>query len=152
MGRREGPPPGIRSTLRFVPPPVGRVRLWHPFFPAFAWGSYGFDAFWPWSGGPLPFEDAPDAQGWPTGGLQLDIQPWRAQAYVDGWYAGVVGDFTGYYHHLDLPAGPHRLEILAPDYQPLVIDVMVSPGQTTTYRGTLTFAPGSNQGVSDSWP
>jgi hypothetical protein len=74
----------------------------------------------------------------PIGGLQLDVQPWRARVYVEGTYAGLVGEFTGYYHHLDLPAGAHVLAIVAPDYEPLIIDAIVWPGRTTTYRGTLT--------------
>ena len=77
----------------------------------------------------------------PIGGLQLDVQPWRAQVYVDGAYAGLVRDFTGYYHHIDLVAGSHLIAIVTPDYQPLIIDVIVSPGHTTTYRGALTRTP-----------
>jgi hypothetical protein len=44
-------------------------------------------------------------------------------------------------HHLKLTAGSHLIAIVAPDYQPLIIDVIVSPGHTTTYRGALTRAP-----------
>jgi hypothetical protein len=80
--------------------------------------------------------------GAPTGGLQLDVEPRRAQVYVDGTYAGVVDDFAGYYRHLDLPAGPHRIDIVLDRYQPQTIGVVVSPGRTTTYRGTLTWAAG----------
>ena len=83
----------------------------------------------------LPPENAP------IGGLQLDVQPWRAQVYVEGAYAGLVGNFTGYYHHLDLVAGSHVIAIVAPDYEPLIIDVIVSPGRTTTYRGALARTP-----------
>ena len=38
----------------------------------------------------------------PTGGVQLDIEPRRAQVYVDGVYVGVVNDFRGYFQHLVL--------------------------------------------------
>jgi hypothetical protein len=44
-------------------------------------------------------------------------------------------------HHFKLTAGSHLIAIMAPDYQPLIIDVIVSPGHTTTYRGALTRAP-----------
>lgn len=84
---------------------------------------------------PLPVGAAP-------GGVQLDVQPWRAQVYVDGTYVGVVRDFTGYYHHLEISAGPHVIAIVAPDYEPLIVDVLVSPGHVTTYRGTLNLASG----------
>jgi len=71
------------------------------------------------------------------GGLQLDVEPRRARVYVDGWFVGVVDEFSGYYHHLDLAAGPHRIELIASDYDPLLVEVAVSPGGTTTYRGSL---------------
>jgi len=77
----------------------------------------------------------------PIGGLQLDIEPRRALVYVDGLYAGVVEDFSGYYRHLETSAGWHTIEIVAPDYQPIVFDVAVSPGRTTTYRSSLNRAP-----------
>jgi hypothetical protein len=73
----------------------------------------------------------------PTGGLQLDVEPRRALVYVDGWFVGVVDDFSGYYRHLDLAAGPHRIDLVASDYDPLFMTVVVSPGRTTTYRGSL---------------
>jgi len=39
--------------------------------------------------------------------------------------------------------GATYLEIyLEADYEPLIVEVMVLPGRTTTYRGTLTRAPG----------
>jgi hypothetical protein len=76
------------------------------------------------------------------GGVQLDVQPWRAQVYVDGTYVGVVRDFTGYYHHLEVGAGPHVIAIVTPDYEPLVFDLFVSPGRVTTYHGTLSPASG----------
>jgi hypothetical protein len=79
----------------------------------------------------------PPSDSGPTGGLQLDIEPRRALVYVDGWFVGVVDQFSGYYHHLDLPARSYRIELVAPDYDPLTVAVMVTPGRTTTYRGAL---------------
>jgi hypothetical protein len=76
------------------------------------------------------------------GGLQLDVQPWRAEVYVDGTYAGLVEDFSGYYRHLEIAAGPHVITIVAPDHDPLVFEVMVSPGRTITHRATLSRAAG----------
>jgi hypothetical protein len=84
---------------------------------------------------PLPSGAAP-------GGVQLDVQPWRAQVYADGSYVGIVRDFTGYYHNLEVSAGPHVIAIVAPDYEPLIFELFVSPGRVTTYRGTLSPASG----------
>jgi hypothetical protein len=95
------------------------------------WSSSGVGGIWP-APAPVGADD-----GRPVGGLQLDVEPRRALVYVDGSYVGIVDSFSGYFHHLDLPAGSHIIEFLAPGYDPLTIEILVTPGQTTTYRGAL---------------
>jgi len=73
----------------------------------------------------------------PTGGVQLDVQPWSAQVYVDGTLAGRVEQFRGYYQHLDLPAGPHTITLVAAGRVPQIVDLVIVPGQTITYRDVL---------------
>jgi hypothetical protein len=132
--------PPFRSSLVFTPsPPPHRtfpVRL--PWF-----GLVLFDSYWaPTAFGqtpPVPMPPDVDDER-PKGGLQLDVDPRRALVYVDGRLAGVVESFSGYYQHLDLPGGLHQIELLASGYDPLVIEVVVSPGRTTTYRGSLSRA------------
>jgi hypothetical protein len=134
------------SRLVFVPrspDDVRHVRV--PFDPLIQPGILGFPTFRRYSSmqaGTYAAPVVPPAEGGPAGGLQLDVEPRRAQVYVDGAYVGLVDEFSGYFHHLDLVAGPHVIEILAPDYQPLITDVIVSPGHTTTYRAALTRAEG----------
>ncbi len=111
--------------------PSRGIRLGIPIYPlVWGWGTMPFYA------GPesisLPLEEGP------TGGVQLDVQPWRAAVFVDGVYAGRVEDFKGYYKHLELVAGPHQIVVVEAGYRPLVIDAMVVPGETRTYRGTLS--------------
>ena len=77
----------------------------------------------------------------PIGGVQLDLQPRRAQVFVDGANAGVVDDFSGYYRHLALPAGLHLIEIVTSGYVPLMFETMVVPDRTITYRWSLQEAP-----------
>jgi hypothetical protein len=81
----------------------------------------------------------PPTSGVQTGGLQLDVEPRRTQVYVDGFYAGLVGDFSGYYKHLELPAGPHRLDLVETGYLPQTVGVVITPGRTTTFRSTLSW-------------
>jgi hypothetical protein len=101
------------------------------------WGSFGYVPQWVWDGAPVTLP-----ANAPLGGVQLDIDPRRAQVYVDGVYTGLVSDFSGYYHHLDLVAGPHVVTIVAADYEPLVLQLTVSPGRTLTHRATLMRAYG----------
>jgi hypothetical protein len=77
-----------------------------------------------------------------SGGLQLDVEPRRALVYVDGFLAGTVDQFKGYYQHLETSAGFHVIDFLAPDYEPLTVGVTVVPNKTTTYRAFLNRAGG----------
>jgi hypothetical protein len=100
--------------------------------------------FWGWSvpvfyvGSDVPLVPLPDDG--PTGGVQLDVTPWRSRVYVDGVLKGRADDFKGYYHPLELVAGPHQITIVDEGRQPVVVDVVVVPGRTVTYRATLSEA------------
>jgi hypothetical protein len=131
------PAPPFRASIVYKPPREHRmvpVRL--PWF-----GLIAFDSAW-WAPDqsaeilPPPVPSGRDDQR-PTGGLQLDVEPRRALVYVDGWQVGKVESFSGYYSHLDLAAGAHIVEFLATDYEPFTVEVLVTPGRTTTYRGAL---------------
>ena len=145
------PPPStesrFRSTLRFDPPQTDTERTGIPSPVGRIGEPFGFVTPWLWDGrirtgggyAQLPY---PLPSGAAPGGVQLDVQPWRAEVYVDGTYTGVVRDFTGYYHHLEISAGPHVIAIVTADYEPLILDLIISPGHVTTYRGTLSLASG----------
>jgi hypothetical protein len=138
------------STLKFVPrpPDVRQGPFPTPFIGPSPFFTFGRFAFWPW-GTWLPMQvytgsayyESP-LEGAPVGGVQLDIDPRRAEVYVDGTYAGLVEEFSGYFRHLELPAGPHDIAIVAPGYDPLSLHVIVSPGATLTQRATLSRAYG----------
>ena len=126
----------IPRPVTASPPPHTRLPFRLPWF-----GLVYFDPYWYWESraiadAPLSVEASDD--GRPIGGLQLDVEPRRAMVYVDGRFAGLVEQFSGYYRHMDIPAGLHRIELVAADFDPLVADVSVSPGRTTTYRASLT--------------
>jgi hypothetical protein len=71
------------------------------------------------------------------GAVALEINPADAEVYVDGSYAGYAGEFDGTQQPLTLAAGTHRIEVQAPGYAPLIIDVQVQPGQVIPYRGDM---------------
>ena len=50
--------------------------------------------------------------------------------YVDGRFVGIVDEFSALLPPPDLDAGPHRIDFVASDYDPLSVDVVVSPGRT----------------------
>jgi hypothetical protein len=146
-GRPSVPPAGrFTSRLVFVPPvPESRGGGRVPFGRSIQPGIVGFLPFRHYAvmePGTAVMVRLPPAEGGPTGGLQMDVDPRGAQVYVDGEYAGVVSDFSGYYHHLEAVAGSHVIEFLAPGYEPLIAELTVSPAHTTTYRAAMTRAEG----------
>jgi len=123
----------VRGALTAQPPSStpGRASAPHP----------RSTIAWPWliaAAPALPSAQLPPiAPGAPAGGVQLDVQPWSAEVYVDGTRLGRVERFRGYYQHLALPAGPHIIALIAHGYDPMIFGVTVIPGRTITYRATL---------------
>lgn len=75
--------------------------------------------------------------GHPTGSIRIVDAPKEAQVFADGYYAGIVDDFDGSFHRLDLEPGPHRIEVRAEGLQPLVVNVNVDPYRTITVHARL---------------
>jgi hypothetical protein len=71
-----------------------------------------------------------------TGSLRLELQPSTVlQIYVDGVYVGTSDDLNG---ELTLEPGTHNIEVRAPGYETLSVDVKIVAERTITYRGALT--------------
>ena len=70
--------------------------------------------------------------------LILDIHPPTAQVFADGYYIGIPEDFRFEDGGAVLEPGPHRIDILARDHEPVSFDVALARGQTATFRHTLT--------------
>ena len=110
--------------------------------------TFGYWAGWPsdyssyppsWPG-PYPFSLSAG-----TGSVRLDVVPNDADVYVDGYYAGVVSDFSGTFHHLSIAAGPHVLEFRKEDMETVVVPIFVQPDHTVTYTGKMVPAqPGAD--------
>jgi hypothetical protein len=76
-------------------------------------------------------------RGRDVGQLRLKVKPENGEVYVDGYYVGDVDSFDGVFQRLTIEAGAHRVEIRAPGFQTVTFDVMVTPGETVTYKGEL---------------
>jgi hypothetical protein len=83
-----------------------------------------------------PRPSAPPADDRPLGFLQLRVQPRTAEVFVDRAFAGTVDDFGGRSARM-LPAGPHRVEIIAPGYETVTFDVRVPENDTVTFTREL---------------
>jgi hypothetical protein len=71
------------------------------------------------------------------GVLHLNIKPYNAEVYIDGGLVGKADQFEGVFHKLRLNEGVHRVELRAPGYEPLIVNVRIQAGESMTYRGAL---------------
>jgi hypothetical protein len=96
-------------------------------------GGYGgYDPYGGYGGGYGGFYSTFD-----VGEVRLRVTPRVADVYVNGYYAGRVDDYDGTFQALKLDAGAYHIQITAPGYTPLDVDIRIDPGRKITYRGDL---------------
>jgi hypothetical protein len=71
------------------------------------------------------------------GDVRLQVRPRDAAVFVDGYYAGIVDDFDGFFQRLTLTVGPHEIEIEAPGFEPQVFNVFVDSSRTVDVHADL---------------
>ncbi len=142
--------PPLRAATRVVPHVDIHRPAYRPLLPALGVGlgyglghahgypfsGYGYRSYgyaYPTYGYAYPTS----GYGYAYGGVRLDMPQRDAEVYVDGYYAGIVDDFDGSLQRLQLEPGPHRIEIRAPGYEPIALDVNIQPGRTIVYRQSL---------------
>jgi PEGA domain len=72
-----------------------------------------------------------------VGNLRLKVKPNEAQVYVDGYFVGPVDSFDGIFQKLGIEAGAHRIELRAEGYETVQFEVLITPGETVTYKGEM---------------
>jgi hypothetical protein len=162
---RDGRPiTGTAVERGSVPPANGGGGIYYPvypYYPYYGWGfwgaGYGYGLGYlyydPWYGGgfggygwgdPYAYSGGGGTGGYAvsntykeSGGLRLKIDPKKAQIYVDGYYVGVVDSFDGAFQKLSLDSGSHKIELKADGFEPLQFEVLITPGETSTYKGDM---------------
>ena len=133
--RRRADGPRAREAVRRARP-VLQTRAWYgpgygyysPFFhPTYLyapqWGPYSFG---PWGGYPY-------YRGYyyrERGSVRLQVKPEETEVYVDGYYAGVVDSYDGFFQRLSLPPGRHDIELRLEGYRSIQEQVYLAVGQT----------------------
>jgi hypothetical protein len=72
-----------------------------------------------------------------TGSVRLKVKPEHAEILVDGYYVGTVDDFDGTFQSLKLEPGPATIEVRAPGFESVRLDVRILPGRTITYQENM---------------
>jgi hypothetical protein len=158
---RDGRPATGTAVDRQTPIRNGRNDIYYyPSYSRYYWPGYGFGLGY-YSYDPLWFDPSYDpyyggggggyygggggygySRGYrDTGSLRLKIKPREAKVYIDGYFVGVVDSFDGMFQKLGLDGGGHRVEIRADGYETLEFEVLITPGQSVTYKGELKRTP-----------
>jgi len=126
------PPGGVDPGRRFTSRPY------------FGWPTYFlYEAQPPTEPTANPEPPGPPAEAsLPPGRLILDVKPPAAQVFADGYYIGMPEDFGAARGGGLLGAGAHRIDLSAPGYEPIAMDVRVTAGGSLTVRAALkAFTP-----------
>jgi len=121
-----------RSGSRHYYGSGGRLSLYFGIGSGYLYGSpysgrvYGYRRYTPSYGGYQSYGD-----------VRLKVSPRDAAVYVDGYYAGIVDDFDGFFQRLTIEVGPHEIEIEAPGLGSQVFDVYVDPSRTIDLHADL---------------
>lgn len=127
-GDPSAPPPNGRRGPRGEGPQVVPFFVYPFFYVPPTPGVIGTSA-----GAPAKSTNADAVQ---NGRVRLDVEPGAsAQLYVDGYYVGTPDDYR---EGLELPAGPHAIEVRARGFETMSTSVQVPEGRTITYRASLT--------------
>ena len=104
---------------------------YRPFFDVYPWYPY---PFYPYQSPGFP----PYAYGYygpdPATSVRLEVKPRETEVYVDGYLAGVVDDFDGFFQRLRLPPGAHEIVLYLDGYYSVRQDLHLSPGGTYKIR------------------
>jgi hypothetical protein len=69
--------------------------------------------------------------------VRLQVTPREAAVYIDGFYAGVVDDFDGFFQRLPLLAGGHTIALYLDGFGTITRRVYLSPGSDLSIREVL---------------
>jgi hypothetical protein len=96
------------------------------------YGSYLYAD--PWYGFQYPYPPAPYGYGYrpvaPDSSVRFDVKPKNAEVYVDGFYAGIVNDFSGTFQRLRTEPGEHEIALWLEGYVTVRQKVYLTPDNT----------------------
>jgi hypothetical protein len=73
--------------------------------------------------------------------IRILATPREAAVYVDGFYAGIVDDFDGFFQRLPLPPGEHEIVLYLPGYRTARHRIYLGPGSSLKLHEALVTLP-----------
>jgi len=106
---------------------------WYQYGPYAPWGPYGpYDG--PYGGGYYRIDEL-------TSSLRLEVSPKAAEVFVDGYRAGIVDDFDGFFQRLRVRPGEHELVLYLDGYRTVRQQVSLRPGADQKVQYTMVPLP-----------
>ncbi len=72
-----------------------------------------------------------------TSSLRLQVMPRETEVFIDGYYAGTVDEFDGFFQRLRLEPGEHHLELYLPGHRNIERKIYLQPGGEFRLRYTM---------------
>jgi PEGA domain len=140
--RKDGDDRATQHAVERPPQPVRRpphvVDRTHVVFV----GGYFYDPYfgeYPWW--PPVFYPHPRIVFDGRAQVRLQVTPRETAVYVDGFYAGVVDDFDGFFQRLPLLSGGHTIGLYLDGFGTITRRVYLSPGSDLSIREALGRLP-----------
>lgn len=123
---------------RVVRPSVARPHVRAVYFRGYGYRPY-YGVYDPFFFGPHPYQFY--GPRYERGSLRLEVKPEETEVYVDGYGAGVVDSYDGYFQRLHLPPGEHEVELYLEGYESIRETLYLVEGQTVRIRHEMQPLP-----------
>ena len=126
-----------RRGVRGIRPVPGRVVVMRAYYaplfydPWFNPYGFGYGAYPPYAYGPA----------YAGASLRIQAEPRETEVFVDGYYAGSVDDFDGFFQRLHLEPGEHEVTLYLGGHRTERQRVYLQPGRTFRIRHTMEPLP-----------
>jgi len=102
----------------------GHPRWWFPW----GYGPYWYGPYWYGS------YDGYYGGYYDSTSVKFDVKPKNTSVFVDGYYAGIVADFGGWFQSLDVAPGAHVIALWNQGFKTVTQNVYVQRGQQLKMR------------------
>lgn len=121
----------VRSTV-FLGVGYGSPYYYRPWFYN-PWYAYAYPyGFYP------PYAYGYYGRGYPgAASLRLQVEPKETEVFIDGYWAGTVDDFDGFFQRLRLEPGEHEIQLYLDGHRSKRQKVYLQPDATFRVRHTM---------------
>lgn len=95
----------------------------------------------PWYGWGYPYGWYPPPYAYGVGyadsSLRLQVEPKETEVFIDGYYAGTVDDFDGFFQRLRLEPGEHEIQLYLAGHRTMRQKLYLQPTDTFRVRHTM---------------